>query len=99
MSVDVRGVDLLSIELLGKLLVDELAELKVVKLVSTLCGLDLILDSVFELRTVCFGALSATLAGAGFWAGFSVFGVAIVRRGLEEETVLAAFEVSFVFPS
>lgn len=42
MSVEVLGVDRLSKELRGKLLVDELAELKVVKLMRTLVGLCLI---------------------------------------------------------
>jgi hypothetical protein len=95
LSVEVLGVDLLSVELLGRLLVDELAELKVVKFMSTLCGLDLIFDRVVELRTGCLGGLSETLTGTEF----SIFGGTIVRRGLEDETVLADFEASSVFPS
>ena len=95
MSVEVLGVDLLSVELLGKLLVDELAEVKVVKFISTLCGLDLIFDKAVELRTGCFGGLSETLT----CAGLSIFGLAMVRRGLEVETVLADLEVSSIFPS
>jgi hypothetical protein len=95
LSVEVLGVDLLSSELRGKLLVDELAELKVVKFISTLCGLDLIFNRVVELLAGCFGGLSEILAGVGF----SIFGVAIVRRGLDDETVLAVFDVSSVCPS
>ena len=88
-------MDLASMELLGRLLVDELAELKVVKLVNTLCGLDLIFDSVVELRTGCFGEVSDTFA----WSGLSILEAAMVRRGLEDETVLAIFEVSSICPS
>ena len=95
LSVDVLGVDVLSVELLGKLLVDELVELNVVKFINTLCGLDLIFDRVVEPRISCFGGLSEVLTGLGV----STLGTAVVRRGLEDETVLADFEVSSVFPS
>lgn len=48
--MDVLGVDLSSIELLGNVLVEELADLKVVKFMSTLCGLDLSFCGAVKIR-------------------------------------------------
>ena len=97
LSVEVLGVDRLSVELLGKLLVEELAEANVVKLMSTLCGLCLIFSKVEVLRARGFGGLSEVLPGACF---SNLGGGSKDRRGLDDVTVLAViFEVSSCIPS
>jgi len=84
LSVDVLGVDRLSSELLGKLLVEEFVEVKVVKLISTLWGLCLIFWKVDVLRNN-FEGLIASIAGLGF----SICGcITEDPRGLEDDTVL-----------
>lgn len=60
LSVDVLGVDRLSVELLGRLLVEELVELNVVKLMSTLCGLGFSLFNVMLERWRGLGGLSGS---------------------------------------
>ena len=64
LSVEVRGVDL-SMEL-GKLLVEEFAEVKLVKFISTLCGLCFNLCRVVVLRNTGFGGLLETSEIMGF---------------------------------
>ena len=63
--MDVLGVDLLSIELLGRLLDEELLELKVVKFMRTLCGLCFNFCIVVGARRSPFGGLSEDLGGEG----------------------------------
>ena len=65
LSVEVLGVERLSVELLGKLLVEELVEGKVVRFISTLCGLCLIFCMVKDVREI-FGGLEAGLTGLVF---------------------------------
>ena len=79
--------------LLGKLLVEELAELNVAKSMSTLCGLDFTF-TVVEFR-FCLGGPSETVTAVGLW----ISGAVIICRRLEVETVLARFAVSSEFPS
>jgi hypothetical protein len=70
----------LSIELLGRLLVEELAELKVVKFMSTFCGLCLIFWKAVLVRLRDFGGLSEV----GGRVGVSSVGMAdlLDERGL-----------------
>jgi hypothetical protein len=63
--VDVLGVDLLSIELLGRLLAEELLELKVVKFMRTLCGLCFSFCMAVGAFRSPFGELSEDLVGEG----------------------------------
>jgi hypothetical protein len=98
LSVEVLGVDRLSVELLGKLLVEELAEVNVVKLMSTLCGLCLIFSKVDVLRARGFGGLSEVWIGVCCFSNLG--GGSNDLRGLEDVTVLAViFGVSSCFPS
>lgn len=60
--MDVLGVDLSSVELPGKLLVEELVDLKDVKFMSTLCGLDLSFCGPKEIR-LDFVGLSDVFGG------------------------------------
>lgn len=60
--MDVLGVDLSSTELPGKLLLEELVDLNVVKFIRTLCGLDFSFCGVIE-RRFDFLGLSAGLVG------------------------------------
>ena len=62
LSVDVLGVERLSVELLGKLLVEEFVDAKVVKFISTLCGLCLIFCIVKDVREG-LGGLDPGLTG------------------------------------
>jgi hypothetical protein len=64
-SWDVLGVDLLSSELLGRLLDEELLELKVVKFIRTLVGLCFNFRVVVGARRSPFGGLSEDLGGRG----------------------------------
>jgi hypothetical protein len=86
LSIEVLGVERFSTELLGRLLVEEFAELKVVKFISTLCGLDLIFCKVVDAREGCFAGLSDCLTGVGF-SNFG--GGSKDRRGLDDERALA----------
>jgi hypothetical protein len=92
LSIDVLGVDRLSKELRGKLLVEEFA-VWLVAFIKTLCGLCLNFCKVEDVREGGFVGVLVGLVGPGF----SILRVWFIDfRGLEEETVLA---VTFPVPS
>ena len=91
LSVEVLGVERLSNELLGRLLVEELEELKVVKLMSTLCGLRFIFWNVDSDRERAFGGLVEDLARTGL---SNCGGAVGERRGVEGSCSGAIWKMS-----
>lgn len=71
LSAEDLGLERLSTDDLGRLVTEELAELNVVKFMSTLCGLRFFFRKVDAGRGTVFGELLEAWAGAGLsnWRG------------------------------